>query len=162
MRKWMGWLWLLPLMVWAEDVRVEEGQSVERVVEILGLPDGEATAGEASFLVYSGIFVKFVDGRVADLPSHFEARLMAAQKKQAETAAFVAAQMAKGLVLYDGAWITPACRDRILAEAKKRREQAHSENKTQSMPNEAGGVMMQEIMERLSPLLNLIQGAKGK
>lgn len=97
----------------AQTHRVENGQSQAEVVAILGEPEGNITSGNSTYLTYAGLRVKLTNGTVTDLAADFNEKLAEARAKQAENEAFEAAQKAKGLIAFQGRWVTAEERDEI-------------------------------------------------
>ncbi len=91
---------------------VEIGDTREAVIAELGAPQGEANANGSKQLFYSGGVIEFKNGHVTHVDANFHKR---AQQRASETA-FNAAQRAKGLVPYDGRWVSPQEKQQLDAE----------------------------------------------
>ena len=107
-----------------EECPVVNGMKKDEVFAILGEPKGEISSGRRTILVYAGGQIELIDGSVTNLAPGFSAGIRAARMEAARQAEFEALQKAKGLVLFDGSWITSGERERLVA---LQREQENAE-----------------------------------
>ena len=108
---------------------VTNGMAENELIEIMGKPNGEVLLNGRRLLVFNGGQVDVTDGFVTNLTSHFVMDVQTSREKSAKWELFRTQQEAKGLVLYEGAWVTPSGREKLegskakqIAENKAKRD----------------------------------------
>ena len=111
----------LPRIGYAEDVTI--GSSYEDVIESLGEPDGELSAGSKQILTYGKAKITLRNRKVTALSDNIEHLLI----ERAATKESVNEKREAGLVNFRGQWVTPDKRDQLQqVEAQKRlKHQSH-------------------------------------
>jgi len=110
----------------ADEVRIKTGQTIKEAIAILGEPDGTVVMGKDSYLYYAGMTIQITEEVVSDLPENFSDRLRITREKESEKSQFVRDQREKGLVYYDGEWMTKDKKDdliRLAAQQEKMRQE---------------------------------------
>lgn len=110
------------------EINIKLGDPVSRVLTALGEPSGTATKGGVTYYIYDGGIIVAKDGKVVEIPKDFEVE---SQRKQVEKEMarleklkqeeFIKAQKAKGLVLYQGRWVTPDRKAKLEADQEAQR-----------------------------------------
>lgn len=127
----------LPILAMAE-IRV--GSSRDDVIKELGAPVGEMVVKGVTIMTYDGGVLELRNGTVVRMDEDFQRRRIQRQQELA----FAAEQQAKGLMLYDGAWVTKAEADSLAAAkaeaiaAKKAKEAEHQKQLKALGPQGAG------------------------
>lgn len=129
----------------AEERLVQNGQTIAEVFQILGEPNGTVSKGKDRYLYYDGKTIKVTEGVVTDLPENFNEALKSAQNKKQERESFLLEQKNKGLVFYNGEWLSKD-------EAATR--QKHDEEKARAMQQLAAdkqrqAASVQKLKDRL-------------
>ena len=107
------------------SVRADDGLSIgvgstrAEVIAALGDPKGEMKIGPTTMLSFEGGTIEIENGKVVRIQDGF---LQRAEDRRAQ-AAFEAEQAAKGLVLYEGAWIPKAEAEELEAQAAEQERQ---------------------------------------
>lgn len=104
------------------DLQVTDGMSEREVLERLGEPTGIMQISDRKLLTYPGGKLEISNGRVVNLDSDFVDNMMTAKEAAVRNAEFEQNQRAKGLVLYDGAWMTPDEKEKLSAQNKLRED----------------------------------------
>jgi len=89
-------------------IKVANGMTEQELLSALGEPKGIISGGARKTLMYDGVQIEILNGRVINLPDDFSTQLKNGQKKQAQKDAFRTKQKKKGLVFHDGEWMKPA------------------------------------------------------
>jgi len=96
---------------------VTNGMSESEVIAVLGKPNGEVLIRGRRLLVFGRGQVDVTGGFVTNLSGCFIEDVQTSREQSAKWAVFRAQQDAKGFVLYDGNWVTPA--ERTQMESRK-------------------------------------------
>ena len=88
------------------EISVTNGMKKSDVLAVLGEPKGMMTVSGRLMLVYDGGHIELADGRVTNLASESVTDIQAAKGSAERRAAFESQQKAKGLVLFEGKWVT--------------------------------------------------------
>ncbi len=91
----------------ASNVQIKNGMTEKEVVAKLGEARALIENGSKKTLMYSGVLVEFQNNRVVNLPVDFSAKLKQEKEKQAKKDTFAAEKNNKGLIFFDGEWMTP-------------------------------------------------------
>jgi len=108
---------------------VTNGMPENEVIAVLGKPHGEVSINKRRLLVFGGGRVDVTDGFVTNLAPAFIADVQAAREKEVRWRVFESQQKAKGLVLYDGTWVTPE--EQLQMIARKEQSAAQMRQKAQ-------------------------------
>ena len=95
---------------------VEVGDTRAEVEQELGKPLGQMGQGGQVVLMYDGGAITLQKDRVVEIEGNWDRR----EKKRQTERAFVKSQQEKGLVPYEGQWMKPLKRDRLMQQAKAR------------------------------------------
>ncbi|MEN7973385.1 MAG: thioredoxin family protein [Verrucomicrobiota bacterium] len=94
------------------ETTVANGMTEQDLIAVLGEPKGIISGGSKKTLMYDGVQIEILNGRVVNLPADFSTQLKEGQKEQEKKESFWARQKKKGLVLHGGDWMKPAERKR--------------------------------------------------
>jgi hypothetical protein len=107
------------------EINLKVGDPESQVMAALGEPQGKAVKNGATLYMYEGGTVTVKAGKVIDFPKNYEAAIQqkqikreAARLEKLKQEEIAATQKAKGLVLYDGQWVTPQKKDQLEADAR--------------------------------------------
>ncbi|MBL7017248.1 MAG: thioredoxin family protein [Kiritimatiellales bacterium] len=101
------------------SAHITNGMTAAEVIAIMGLPKGVGSAGSARMLVYDGGFIQLTDdGRVENIDPDFEANVYAARKQMVQMDKVEEKKKSKGLVLFEGQWVTAAEKQRVLNQRR--------------------------------------------
>lgn len=103
--------------------KLSNGQSEAEVTAILGKPVGRMESGSRTVLLYAGGNIELLDGKAVNLDSGFAERFAKTKKADRRRAAYEAEQRSKGLLLFEGKWISPEEQTALL---KKREASART------------------------------------
>jgi thioredoxin 1 len=103
------------------------GSTREEVIQTLGKPKGVMNLGRVEALTYDGGVIELEKGRVTYIDPKFDEKTLQAQRERE----YEKAQLAKGLVKYDGKWMTPIARDALEIEKRKQQELEEAKRKEQ-------------------------------
>jgi thiol-disulfide isomerase/thioredoxin len=101
---------------------LSNGQSEAEVTAILGKPIGRMEHGRRTVLLYAGGNVELLDGKTVNLDAGAADRFAKAQEENERRAAYEAEQRSKGLLFFEGKWISPEEQDAL----QKKREASAS------------------------------------
>ena len=104
------------------ELQVTNGMPESAVVEALGKPSGVMESGGRKMLLYAGGHLEISEGCVANLDPAFNRTVQAARESAAQKAEFEEKQRAKGLVSYDGKWMKPRAKEKLVAQRRKLEE----------------------------------------
>lgn len=102
---------------------IDIGSKREEVIAELGEPQGEANVKGSKQLFYSGGIIELKDGRVTHIDPNFQKRA----KQRTADIQFDAQQRAKGLVKYEGRWISAEEMQQVEEAAKAHKAQMETE-----------------------------------
>ena len=102
---------------------VTNGMSEAELIATIGEPKGEFSGGAKKTLMYDGVQIQLINGRVANLPANISTELEAGKKERQLRDKEKAKKEKKGLVFYDGEWIK---------ESEKKKRQTAKLTPTQS------------------------------
>lgn len=114
-------------------VMVSNGMTEADVTAALGEPKGTFSGGSTKTLMYDGVQIKLVDGKVVELPDDISEQLRQGRIDKVETDAFIAKQKKKGLILHDGKWMKPKERDQLIKQPGTANMPASGKNRRQSV-----------------------------
>ena len=116
---------------------VTNGMSEAELIAEIGEPKGEFSGGAKKTLMYDGVQIQLINGRVVNLPENITDELEAGKKEKKSRDAEKAKNQKKGLVFYDGEWIKES-------EKKKRQAAKTSPKKSGSTKNSRSGYVMRD------------------
>ena len=103
---------------------VTNGMPESEVIAALGKPNGDVLVNGRRLLFFGGGQVDVTGGFVTNLPNDFIAKFQAWREKAAQREFVEARQKAKGLVLFEGKWVTP---DEAAGLVAHKNESEHAE-----------------------------------
>lgn len=98
-------------IVFARSVTV--GSTVSEMLNALGEPKGSAKANGSIFYIYDGGNIVVKNGKVISVPVDFEAATYQKKQDEKQRLEYEAKQKAKGLIEYQGQWVTPKEKEQI-------------------------------------------------
>lgn len=108
---------------------VQNGQSKTDVIQALGDPDGAVQMNGHEYLSYGEFLVEFSNETVVNLPAGFNESLASSRLQKDERDRFISEQKSKGLVFYDGKWITNEQKDRLVLLAAQQEQMKREKQK---------------------------------
>lgn len=97
----------------SDTIRI--GDPREKVIRLAGKPSATMKSGAREIYQYEAVSVTFRDGRVSEIDKDFMLKLNETRARQT----FEAEQKAKGLVEFEGKWVTLAEKERIEKKRQK-------------------------------------------
>lgn len=88
------------------------GSAMDQVIREMGEPQGKMSLGKQTVLVYPEGTITLENQRVVEIG--ITAQSKARVEEERKKAAYIAAQKAKGLVEYEGLWLTPTDKTRLV------------------------------------------------
>lgn len=121
---------------------LEVGMSEKELIAEMGEPSGKMGSGERVVFFYEGGGITLENGIVAGLDSNYQKRA----EKRAREKAFEEKQLAKGLVLYEGQWMT------TLKQAYLEKKKAQESELAQTKNPKATQIQATAFVDRDGPL----------